>query len=116
MFKPSLPKYYHADCGGLISILRLKCAKCGKRWSPKAWIQYPIPGDMYMSKGRSGFRLKRRPATYAKWANKYPQVAEFAGRLPNWPRWARILTALGILGVLGLISYLLWGFIQWIRS
>jgi len=116
MFGLSLPKYYHEECGGLISILRRKCKKCGKTWGPKVWVQYPTPWDMYLSKGKSKFRLKRRITSYAKWADKYPSVAGFAGRLPNWPRWARILTAVGVLAVLGFISYLLWGFIRWIRS
>lgn len=107
--------YHHINCGGKISILRRRCSKCGKKWPRKAWFQYPVPPDMVMVPKGSKV-LKRHKLTYAKWATKYPGVAEFASRLPRWPRWARILTAVIIFGFMGYISYQLWGlFWTWIR-
>lgn len=107
--------YRHSDCGGSIGILNRRCSKCRKRWPFKVLFQYPLPGDLYIYR-KGEIRLKKKTSTYAEWANKYPQVKYFAGRLPNWPRWARILTFLAILVVFAFLSYKLWGlFIQWIH-
>jgi len=107
-------KYFHSECGGKISILKRRCSKCGKKWPRGSWFQYPLPDDILISSsGKPPKVLKKRPVYYAKWANKYPEVARFASKLPNWPRWARILVLIGIIIVLVLLSYYLWGLIRW---
>ena len=97
--------FYHTKCGGNISILRGKCTKCGKRWNPYKFLFnteiLPVPRKEKVKKPST-----RTPASYAKWADKYPGAPIIASRLPNWPRWARILTGLIIFG--GLISLLMW--------
>ena len=106
--------YYHSECGGRISILRRRCSKCKKKWGPKVWIKYPLPEDIVLVP-RGHKILKSGKKSYARWADKYPEVAAFASRLPRWPRWARILVLILILALFVFLSYKLWGFISWIR-
>ena len=102
-------KYYHYKCGGRISILRRRCKKCGKKWPLNVLWQYPLPFDIAMTATERRKILKKGTTSYARWADKYPYVGEFASRLPKWPRWARILSAILVLGVLGYLLHLLWG-------
>lgn len=92
--------YYHTKDNGKIGLLSRKCSKCGKRWPIMAWFKYPPPEDM------TKFIIERRekvPATYSKWADRYPFVNIIARSLPNWPRWARILSVCLLLLVIVLL-------------
>lgn len=101
--------WYHTKCGGDISILRRRCRKCKKKWSLWSILFDPHihPGTSYKKQAE---KPKRKPTSYAKWADNYPGVAAVAGRLPNFPKPVRITIAFVLFGGIffGLFLLLNW--------
>ena len=95
--------FIHQSCGGTVSILTGKCAKCKKKFKPNPSNPNGLPNNVYFESGERIQKMKSKAASkgtppYAKWTDKasIPGVASIASILPNWPRWARILTTVGI--------------------
>lgn len=96
-----MPWYHAGKCQGDISVLRMRCTKCGKQWNPISFLLDP--------KGIRHFSIpKDEPTSHAKWGDSIPGVGEIAGHLPDWPRWARILAVSPVF--VGILIGLLWGF------
>lgn len=80
--------------------------RCKKKWDPISFkldpngIRPMIDVGGRLLPDKAGLETPREQSTYAKWGDKVPGLAVFAGRLPQWPRWARVLVALALLGVI----------------
>jgi len=97
--------YVHAEDSGRIHFWRRKCVVCGKVWPVKVLFQTKYPDDMTFVK--RDVVISKGKTSYASWAEKFPQAAFVASRLPNWPRWARIGFVLLCVAITVVIIYLI---------
>jgi len=95
-------QYVHKNCGGQISVWRMRCTRCRKQWNPISILFTNGIRPVYVES-------KRKPTKGAKWGNKVPVANTLVGFLPNWPRWARVLTVIILVGIIFVVIWAVWG-------